>query len=522
MKGMEALFSAFKVNAALFVPAEGTKADAEGASNNVASTEVFIAAILSLTTRLGLADDVVEGGETRYAMVFTFVLPSTDEILEILGRVECHKQPHRLTKMLTVASWLLFISLATVCAFLQALRPHLAIRRDTFAGSLVLIASNRLGHNSERQHHMEESKNVVRWGIVGLGDVTEKKSGPPFWKCEGSELVAVMRRTPGKAADWAKRVPGGNCVGYDSLEEFLKHRPLLDAVYVATRPGSHLEVCSRVAKAGIKNVYVEKPVGRCAQETKAIIDAFDAIGGKVYTAYISRAYPRTQTVRQLLEDGAIGSKIVSVSYTLRGSGGARDIDGPELPWRFDVAQSGGGLIMDVGCHVLDRLDYWFGPLQNVAGRATRQENCTPGIVEDTVVISAEARPNQQEEAISIKCTWDFCSDREEDVLDIVGTGGSIQMEGMSPYGSIRVTPFDGDDPYEKSFAVLEHNGQPMIQALTNAIRGREFAAFVSTGENALRTSKVLDSALASYYGGRNLDYWLSPVPSNASSALSNS
>ena len=45
----------------------------------------------------------------------------------------------------------------------------------------------------------------IRWGIIGCGDVTEKKSGPGFQKAMNSELVAVMRRTADKAEDYALR-----------------------------------------------------------------------------------------------------------------------------------------------------------------------------------------------------------------------------------------------------------------------------------------------------------------------------
>jgi len=36
---------------------------------------------------------------------------------------------------------------------------------------------------------------IIRWGIIGCGDVTEVKSGPAFQLAENSRLVAVMRRT---------------------------------------------------------------------------------------------------------------------------------------------------------------------------------------------------------------------------------------------------------------------------------------------------------------------------------------
>src|SRR4249919_971430 len=100
----------------------------------------------------------------------------------------------------------------------------------------------------------------VRWGIIGVGDVTERKSGPAFQQAERSELVAVMRRSGDLAADYARRhdVPRW----YDDADELIND-PDVDAVYVATPPDSHREYVVRVARAG-KAVYVEKPMARTA------------------------------------------------------------------------------------------------------------------------------------------------------------------------------------------------------------------------------------------------------------------
>ncbi|RQP19232.1 MAG: gfo/Idh/MocA family oxidoreductase, partial [Parapedobacter sp.] len=43
----------------------------------------------------------------------------------------------------------------------------------------------------------------IKWGIIGVGDVTEVKSGPAFQKIKHSDLVAVMRRDAAKAKDYA-------------------------------------------------------------------------------------------------------------------------------------------------------------------------------------------------------------------------------------------------------------------------------------------------------------------------------
>ena len=340
-------------------------------------------------------------------------------------------------------------------------------------------------------------------------DVCQKKSGPAFYKCEGSELAAVMRRTPGKAVEFASKVPGGKCTGYDNIDDFLKH-DALDAVYVSTRPGSHLEICEKVAAAG-KACYVEKPVGRCAAETEKITKIFADANLPLYTAYISRAYDRTQAIRQLLKDGAIGDRLEKVSYKLIGTGGARDMDG-ELPWRLDAEQSGGGLIMDVGCHVIDRIDYICGPFEDVKGRAENRNS--PKIpVEDYVQITARvgkgtwaAIPGS--EGALVDCTWDFASSLAPcDELRLIGNNGSLKLAGMSPAGPIAVFDSDGSLLRQFSFELQEHTAQQLIQAVTNDLRGREKTDVLSYGDNAIRAQKVLDTGLESYYGGREIGYW---------------
>jgi 1,5-anhydro-D-fructose reductase (1,5-anhydro-D-mannitol-forming) len=49
------------------------------------------------------------------------------------------------------------------------------------------------------------SSTIIRWGILGCGNVTEIKSGPAFQKTAGFKIEAVMRRDAAKAADYVKR-----------------------------------------------------------------------------------------------------------------------------------------------------------------------------------------------------------------------------------------------------------------------------------------------------------------------------
>ena len=55
------------------------------------------------------------------------------------------------------------------------------------------------------KHELEEMEyqEMVKWGFIGCGEVTEKKSGPAFGKIEGSEVVAVMSRDRDRARSYA-------------------------------------------------------------------------------------------------------------------------------------------------------------------------------------------------------------------------------------------------------------------------------------------------------------------------------
>ena len=65
----------------------------------------------------------------------------------------------------------------------------------------------------------------IKWGIIGCGNVTEKKSGPAFNKIPGSSLIAVMRRDAEKARDYANRHDGRILAHCDRFTDCLIRLP---------------------------------------------------------------------------------------------------------------------------------------------------------------------------------------------------------------------------------------------------------------------------------------------------------
>jgi predicted dehydrogenase len=183
----------------------------------------------------------------------------------------------------------------------------------------------------------------VQWGIIGCGDVTEVKSGPALYKIKGSSLVAVMRRDGKKAEDyaWRHNVPRW----YDDADKLIND-PDVNAVYIATPPGSHAEYTIRVAAAG-KPVYVEKPMARSFAECRQMLAACERAGVPLWVAYYRRGLPNHLKVKELIDSGAIG-EIRLVNIRLYYSPDWHPVaDSKNLPWRVDPQIAGGGFFLDL-------------------------------------------------------------------------------------------------------------------------------------------------------------------------------
>ncbi|WP_231758986.1 Gfo/Idh/MocA family protein [Microbulbifer elongatus] len=208
----------------------------------------------------------------------------------------------------------------------------------------------------------------IRWGIIGCGDVTELKSGPAFNKVAGSKLLAVMRRDKEKLRDYAARhgVPKTHASADDLIND-----PEIDAIYVATPPGSHREYALKIASAN-KHCCLEKPMALNYAECEEIAAAFDGLDAQLFVAYYRRSLPRFEQVRQWIDSGRIGA-IRHINWSYARGPSAADLS-PEYDWRTDPAVSGGGHFVDLACHGLDLFIHLAGDIAEARGIAVNQQN----------------------------------------------------------------------------------------------------------------------------------------------------
>jgi 1,5-anhydro-D-fructose reductase (1,5-anhydro-D-mannitol-forming) len=144
---------------------------------------------------------------------------------------------------------------------------------------------------------------TVRWGVVGLGDVCERKSGPPLYLVPRSRLEVVYRRNTAAAADFVRRHGHGRVA--PSYEDLLADEAV-DAVYVSSPHHLHAEQSIAALEAG-KHVLVEKPMALSVADCDRMIAAARSAGRSLGVAYYRRGYPSVRRVREILDAGTIGA-----------------------------------------------------------------------------------------------------------------------------------------------------------------------------------------------------------------------
>lgn len=321
---------------------------------------------------------------------------------------------------------------------------------------------------------------TIRWGMIGTGDVTQKKSAPSFNKIAHSRLVAVGSRTPEKARQFAATHNIPSC--YDDPMQVISD-PDVDAVYIATPPGAHTKYALRAIEAG-KPVYIEKPMARTYQECRLINEAAVHDNVPVFVAYYRRSLEYFLKVKEILDEGALG-RILALHIDQHFKARTEDFDKSNPPWRVVPDISGGGYFHDVGCHALDILFYLFGDPLSVTGQSVNLAN----IYEPEDTVTALIRLPDD---LLLTGNWSFVVPEpyQRDRLYVTGEHGSLSFSIFS-FEPIRLQ-IKGDETMISS-TQPEHIQMPFIQTIVDQLRGK--GTCPSTGTTAAVTSKAMDEIL---------------------------
>lgn len=321
----------------------------------------------------------------------------------------------------------------------------------------------------------------IKWGFIGCGEVTEKKSGPAFNEVPGSQVVAVMSRSEKKARSYAERHHIRKW--YTDAQELIDDLDV-NAVYIATPPSSHATFAIMAMKAG-KPVYVEKPLAASYNDCIRINRISEQTGVPCFVAYYRRYLPYFQKVKEIIQSGGIGDVI---NVQVRFSVPPRDLDyhsGKEMPWRLQPDISGGGYFYDLAPHQIDLLQDLFGVITRAHGYPANRAHLYEA--EDTISACFFF-----ESGIPGSGSWCFVGHEsaKEDCIEIIGDKGSLSFSVFN-YEPIRLINSEG----KKDIVVPNppYVQLPIIQKVIEDLQG--IGICECTAISATPTNWVLDRIL---------------------------
>ena len=324
---------------------------------------------------------------------------------------------------------------------------------------------------------MKQDEQVIRWGIIGCGDVTEVKSGPAYQKTDGFELVAVMRRDAEKARDYARR---HNVPKVHETADALIADADVDAVYIATPPDSHHTYALKVAAAG-KPCCIEKPMAPTHTECTKILAAFEQKDIPLFVAYYRRTLPRFTKIKEWLDQELIG-EVRHIEWRLSKPPSDEDLSGA-YNWRTDAAVARAGYFDDLASHGLDLFAFYLGNFSSVSGVTAQQQGLYSAY-------DAIAACWLHENGATGCGSWNFgCAD-SSDRVQVLGRAGRIDFSIFDEAPIRLITPSKHEE------LLIEHPShvqQPHVEAMRDTLL--QGTSHPSTGCSGTHTAWVMDAIM---------------------------
>src|SRR5918993_546473 len=179
--------------------------------------------------------------------------------------------------------------------------------------------------------------------ILGAGFITDIHMESYHRFIPEAEVVAVYARSPVKAKAFAEKykIPAW----FDDIDAIINESGC-EVVDICLPNFLHATATLKAAAAG-KHIIIEKPLAVTLEEADEMISACKKAGVKLMYAEELCFAPKYERVRQLVKEGAIG-EVFMLKQSEKHSG-------PHSDWFYDVQLSGGGVLMDMGCHAIA----WF-------------------------------------------------------------------------------------------------------------------------------------------------------------------
>ena len=317
---------------------------------------------------------------------------------------------------------------------------------------------------------------TLKWGVIGAGDIVRRRVAPALRDSSSCDFVAISRAR----AELAEEAQALGARRWHPRWRDLVADDEVESVYVATPVSLHAEQTIAAAEAG-KHVLCEKPMAMDAPECDRMIAACRANGVRLGVAYYRRFYPVVQRITALVASREIGDPVVAQMTAFEPFDPPPDH--PRI-WLLDPSRSGGGPMMDFGCHRIEVLLHVFGPARRVAG-------VTANVVFARAVEDTAAAVLQFDRGPCATLTVTHGAGERRDTLEIFGSRGSIHVADLNS-GELRVR-VEGVEHLE-SHPPARNAHLPLIEDFVDAVASHRPPAV--DGEMGRRVAAIEDDIYA--------------------------
>lgn len=203
----------------------------------------------------------------------------------------------------------------------------------------------------------------VQLGIIGLGYVgqTHLKHGLRLANADVAAAADISTKALNKARN------AGVKTVFKNYEDLLRN-PSIDAVVIALPTHLHVQ-CATQAAESKKHIFLEKPIARNVQEANEIVSAARRNSVRLMIGYPLRFNEEFRSLKRELNNGTLGDvEIAQATYISSGpffhrAEGYAPVPVPE--WWFNKELTGGGALIDLGSHIINLLQWYFGEIISI-------------------------------------------------------------------------------------------------------------------------------------------------------------
>ena len=199
----------------------------------------------------------------------------------------------------------------------------------------------------------------IRVGIVGAGNIAQSAHLPVYMERDDIEVVAIADWNLERAQAAAKKFSSPNA--FSNVDELLANVDV-DYIDICVWNRSHAPVAIAAAKAG-KDILCEKPMAINLADALEMEKAVKEAGVKFMLAVPTRYSKEAQLLNEMRKEGKLGEIYYAKTGYIRRRG-------TPIGWFTDTQKAGGGPVIDIGVHCIDRTWYLMGRPRPVRVSAT--------------------------------------------------------------------------------------------------------------------------------------------------------